>query len=222
MIKNKNIFAIALFLGLTVLWSGCKKDEPDDCSQPCQHDESFEAMLEWCYFKVGTWWVYEEQNIGIIDSIYVWNDDLNNNSEAFEFWTYSSYHEYDWVYRHFPGQTGDSNESPCQIRRYQRGLINPPIFVSSGFVGNFPVIRDDFSADGNSFSLGVVTTEEVYDSLSINNLQFGETVEFSAENCPSENYKDTHFIIAKNVGIIKKYIPILNEEWHLIDYNIIQ
>ena len=216
--------AITIFVLLVVGLCSCSDDEPiEPCRPPCQLDESFEYMVEWCYFEVGTWWKYEEQNTGAIDSVYVWNNGgINYEAEAFELWTYSSHHDYDWAYIHHAGHIGPSNESSCQLRRLNRGAINPPHFVREGYIGNFPFIENDFSGDGNSSTQGIVRTEVYHDSYTLGDLDFGETVEFSAVSCPSELFNDTHFTIAKNIGIIKRYIPELNEEWNLIDYNVIQ
>ena len=217
--------AITIFVLFVIGICSCTDDEPlEPCTPPCQLDQSFEYLLEWSYFQVGSWWKYEEQNSGAIDSVYVWsNGGINYEAEAFELWTYSSYNDYDWVYLHYgSSDIGGSNESPCQLRRLNRAAINPPWFVREGYIGNFPTIENDFSSDGNSFSQGIVRTEVYHDSYTLGDLEFGETVEFSAESCPSENYNDSHFTISKNVGIIKRYIPELNEEWNLIEYNVTQ
>ena len=222
MIKNKNTIAIALFLGLALLWSACKKDEPEDCSPGCTHDTSFENELDWCYFQEGSWWIYQEETTLEKDCVYVWDAEMSTDPEFFEFWAYTTAGEFDLHYYFFEDQEGNSNVSDCRVRRFRRGKINPPFFVGSGYFANFPVIEGDHSWDGSNFLNSEVTTLEIDSNYILNSMDLGISARFSVGHAASEEWDSTLFVISKNIGLVQKILPELNETWALIDYHIIQ
>jgi|GEM_PF-3232977 len=66
--KNKKSLKLAASVVLSVVFafplSSCGPDEP--IYHPIRQE-----LKDWGTFKEGTWWVYEEESIGIRDSIYI-------------------------------------------------------------------------------------------------------------------------------------------------------
>jgi len=86
------------FLALAI---GCKKNQAPctTCSTEsgigCEESQNIQHFF---YLKVGSWWVYEEENSGIRDSIYVTEATHNINSYLFDVRIYSTHQDY---YYHF-------------------------------------------------------------------------------------------------------------------------
>ena len=148
-------------LFLMTLFSTCKKDN-NPAPMCCPHDTTFVAMKEWVFFKEGSWWIYEEENTGEKDSVYVYESLINDDVEAFKYWSTSTWYENDFIYEHDPNWLGGRNVSDCRIRRLFRTQGSAGNFVGGGLVANFPPILGESSAD-----LGIVAGDGGVQTISI-------------------------------------------------------
>jgi hypothetical protein len=52
----------------------CRHEPPGEASNNCAYDCSLEEMKNYYFFKTGTWWVYEEVDTGVLDTLQVYED----------------------------------------------------------------------------------------------------------------------------------------------------
>jgi hypothetical protein len=82
-IRTYRLRSLALLLLLILVVPACKKDKTPcvtDC--PESNCEDIQCVKDYFAFKVGSWWVYEEETSGERDSVYVTeyaNDPTNYN-----------------------------------------------------------------------------------------------------------------------------------------------
>lgn len=203
-----------------LLFSTCKKDREEDC--PCDYEQGFQQVKDWMYFETGSYWIYEEENSGAIDTITVyehWQGQDPEGNNAFISNTISSHDGYLYLYDYNSSFTIHCLNTPsCQCEKVERSKGRPGEFVGSEKNFFFPAIPGNYSAAGSDVSL----VEEVMENHPV----LGDSIFFSSvfyiEDDLSEAHEQTRFIIAKNVGIIRKEIVGLELIWNLIEYDIIQ
>ena len=204
-----------------ILLVTCDKEEEEP--ETCHYDESYQAMLDWIYFEEGTWWVYEEENSGDIDSVYVYESLLSGTEqEAFEYWSHSEYEGYDIGYYYSVEWLSESNVSNCNVRRLFRVKSNPGDYIGEGVVANFPVILNEVSGNITPEISDGVRTISVDSNYVFDTNEFGLTGTFSVGSAGSEDWDSTVFHISRHIGIVRREIPEQNKTWHLIDYHIEQ
>ena len=91
----------ALFLLLlTTCKHKCEKDPDAKGCPDCCEDQSLEGMKDYFYFKTGTWWVYQEQNSGALDTVEVYYDEAGTfgGYDDFQWKATSSFFEYNFYH----------------------------------------------------------------------------------------------------------------------------
>ena len=137
-------YPLLLIAVLIIALSSCQKRETIEV-RLCPEDESYEAALEWCYFDVGTWWVYEEENTGVRDSIYVYYAmNWGPKTETFEYFSHSAYDGFDYRYYMYESWESTSNVEFCIVRRLYRAKTQPGNPIGYGVIANFPPLLYDF------------------------------------------------------------------------------
>ncbi len=138
-----------LIVGL-VFFTQCRKDKhipfceqyPDQCIE-------MEHIKDHYYFKTGSWWVYEEQNTGAIDSQWVsksWSDgckfDLVINT------TLDDYDRHIWT--HLLTLSEDCGIVEKRKLAYiERSKTKPGGFIGTSYIGMFyPLVGDWLSHRG--------------------------------------------------------------------------
>ncbi|HRC32367.1 MAG TPA: hypothetical protein PK736_02870 [Bacteroidia bacterium] len=228
--STKNIWRLSfLFFVICFSIAGCKKEE----TTQTKYDKRMpQQMLDYGYFKKGTYWIYEDTVSKAIDSVYVFDDyyivdtlpkDNPNGLEAgiydeFNINTHSTHFNVDYYYWCNSSQTPDGS-------RYfiQRGYTT--LFIH----GSTPCFR--FIFEKGKVAFGYSNIPEVTDTMICMNANYSEqidkkvftrVVKFSQTANYLENKSLTYFSYSCNIGIIKKEIIKRNEYWILIRYNIIQ
>ena len=214
--------SISLIILLLILPTSCKKDDAMEPCNACNHDTSFETMAEWCYFDVGSWWVYEEIVSGDIDSVYVYQSGIDYDSESFQHRAYSTWYDNDFIYLHNPGEQGLSNVSNCILRRLHRTQASGGNFVGGGIIANFPPIAGDYSWDEAPYVGSGVRTQEIDSNYVFEGVNYGLTTLFTVGHAGSEDLDSLVVRISKNFGIIYRELPEQNRYWKLVDFNIVQ
>jgi len=72
-LKNR-LRHIALMLVILSFLTCKHEPEIDPNSSYCGEATTIDEMMEWVYFKTGTYWIYEEQNSGALDTMTVYYD----------------------------------------------------------------------------------------------------------------------------------------------------
>jgi hypothetical protein len=77
-------------------------------------------------------------------------------------------------------------------------------------------------ARGGGTNFGLSKIISLYDVDTINDLIYNNIFEFQQDYSPQHDYESSNYKIVKNIGIVQKTIPILSEEWVLIQFQIVQ
>jgi hypothetical protein len=219
-IRQIILFVLSLALALSLV--KCKHEPPPEVPKVCQYDSSVEEMKKWYYFKTGTWWVYQEQTTGDLDTItvyYDWEGTNGDGTVGFETWGNSSYDGFNYKYNFnssFSIHCLAAEE--CTCHKVKRAKTMPGNFVGEAQIFLYPLIEGNYTAsNGGWCKLDTLhTTYELYSTIYLNVAEWNIPVD------ASENYVQTRYWIAENIGIVRRKNSFLNSDWILIEYNIIQ
>ena len=223
---KKCILHILLLAAICAVCSRCKhKVYPDpDCGEANTIDE----MMEWVYFKTGTYWIYQEQNSGALDTMTVYFDYSGHSSGGFRDFAIkmrSSLDGYTYEYWFNDSYSGDCGLFPgCFCR-----VVTCEKYKSGDYAGGddvfiFPLRIGNQAGQFNAQAMigGSSRIIEMYESDTIQGLAFGRTYEFHQDFSPQHEDLSSNYRIVRHIGITKKTISELNENWELIEYQILQ
>ena len=212
-------FALAI-----LLFNSCKKDDrKNPCPQPncidCCVADDIAALKEWYYYKVGTYWIYEESTTHVLDTVLVFHndDDVFDYGDAFKTECFNGAETTGYSGFEF----SESWSTP--------GLANPDFITHkvsrsrtrSDATGGaarimlFPMYVGNYSYPEGKW----VGITNVFDSLSLGALTFQNVVEIDVPNDDCEMFSHTRYLIVKHVGIVQLKNLTTNEEWNLIEYH---
>jgi hypothetical protein len=217
---------LTLLLPLLFL-STCKKDSDCPPSEPCpcEGDTCLEEMKDWFYFQPGTYWIYQEENSGALDTVHVY--EAGSSSEGFttrvqssilEEWIPGQWEKYNYAYRYW-GSSICQDKPNCRCHRLNRVKSRPLDFVGAANILYYPFTTWDFFYPIGG---GVAEPVELFDSLIVSGVAFIDVQNIYNSECISENGLEVNFFFSKNYGLIRKDLPQLDEVWNLIEYNIVQ
>lgn len=139
--KLINKITLLILISITVSCKKCKdpvEPEPNVCEvngEIFDSEKGIQQMKDYMYFEVGTWWVYEEEITGVLDTITVYFsiDDIDNNGfHWFQCYTYSSQTTYNYKYEYHESFTGGcAVNSSCRCQKVQRSKTQPGDFVGA-------------------------------------------------------------------------------------------
>jgi len=214
--KNKKSLKLAASVVLSVVFafplSSCGPDEP--IYHPIRQE-----LKDWGTFKEGTWWVYEEESIGIRDSIYIhsyqdqfYKTEVKNHLEQSVSCYFASDRGVDSGYILF-------GHSSSGIQFRNDGATNGEDSKKCYLVVPPPVLGDFIRTGGPSQH---TIFDTIYPSLQIGGNEFTNVVR--ANNNMNLFYNGTPTLIysAKHIGIVRKEFPEYNQVWNLVKYNIVQ
>lgn len=206
---------LATVLCLTL--ATCKHEPPEEPEPICQYDSSIEDMKKWYYFKEGTQWIYQEETTGELDTATVFNS--NDGDTWFDFYVLHS--KGDWIVNYYFDTSWSiycltSKESNCHKVFRSRG--KPGNYVGEGGIFVYPNIVGNYTFSNG----GACTILDILDDTLLNSTLFHEVILWDIPNDDSEDNDHSTYLIAKNIGVIKRSLQSLNENWSLIDYEIIQ
>lgn len=213
-----------VFICLTLTM--CKHDlppEPVDCGEATTIDE----MMEWVYFKTGTYWIYEEQNSGALDTMTVYYDysgvSATGNREfvmkmrsSLDGYTYEYWFNEAW-------STESSLWKGCIIHAVDCDKYIPGDYVGGNHNFVFPLKLGNRAHQlGPNLVPGFTEITEHLDSLIVSQITYNNIYTFRVDFSIQHNRKLSFYRLAKNFGIVEKEIPEFNEHWLLIDNTINQ
>ncbi len=223
------IFSISLVLSLALVL-GCNKDKVPCTTCPTgggnlSNCEDIQNVKHFFYFKVGSWWVYEEENSGLRDSVYVTSAVENPSNYDFDVEVYSTYQDY--TYRYWPeyypiNGCPESGQICKRCIIVKRAKYKPGDFVDEGRCFLFiPEVGDFTSVPNISFGGNRITVENILDSSEfILGLKYKKTVQISELNTYMEGKQPTNHFFSENTGLIRKELLDSNQVWNLVDYHI--
>ncbi len=213
-------------LVLLALGLGCKKDQVPctTCPTGSSNCEDIQNVKHFFYFKVGSWWVYEEENSGARDSVYVTIASENPNNYDFNVEVYSTYQDYYYRFwpEYYPVNGCPQNGKICKrCLIVKRSKYKPGDFVAEGRCFLFiPLEGDSQGVYYNGFPENRIYIEEVNDSLQLINLTFGRSISVYENFTLMEGKQQTRHTFSEDVGLVRKELLDSNRVWNLVDYHI--
>ncbi len=225
----KNHWFIVIIV-LAILFS-CKKDKTTQDNCDCGAGdvcEPIEDIKRYFDFKIGSWWVYEEETSGIRDSVYVFQQWDNSNTYEFDVRTYSVH--YDYQYHYWP-ESAQSSPGDCpnqgaickRCLKVKRSIFIPSVLVHEAPCFIFiPSVGEYDYAFNSTFSENLITIDSLMDSYTIGSTTFGQTVRIHELKNYVEGNQSTNHYFSQDVGLIRKELLDSNEVWNLVNYYIQQ
>jgi hypothetical protein len=205
---------ILIIIGFTFSIFSCKdKEEIIRIVDP--------ELKEWGLYQKGTWWVYEEENTKAIDSF--WVDSISKSFYTDEAWKNKKWEEMKTFIISNEGLDKNyfipisSLSSIVQIFTY---LGIEPENANASVLLSTKLKKKERFASCNAFKWAEMDT--IYDSLIILGNNFKNVVRvFDMCNSAFMGQK-TYFYSVKNIGIVRKEFPEINQIWNLVKYHIVQ
>ncbi len=222
----KRIIYFAPLLLLLLLVPACKKDKVacTTCPSNGADCEDVQNVKHFFYFKVGSWWVYEEETSGARDSVYVTEAIENVSNYNFDVRVYSTYQDY---YYHFWPQLTVSSSCPSngvickRCVQIKRSKYKPGDFVGEATCFIFlPILGAKDYNSNSAFENNYIHVSTVMDTFQNSSLFYNRTVKMFEDNTYMEGAQPTNHYFSENVGLVRKELLDSNQVWNLVDYYI--
>ena len=207
----------------------CRKDDsmhhcqefPGDCVD-------VREVKDYFYFNYGSWWVYEEENSGKRDSVYVIETFSDTSSYYFNTKVHSTYDDYN--YRFWTNSvTGDKYKNLVEKSIRSTSVTRSKTGSEEGFVAEahcfifYPVVgKYMYSYGGAYLSNNVLKVENIFTDYSTPEKIFESVIVVTEEHTAIEESQPTVHYYSPNVGLIKKELLDSNQIWNLVDYLIVK
>jgi hypothetical protein len=235
MFNRKLYISIVLLLAMIAVLPSCKHS-PEDVGGPelniveCQ--PTIDSMRQWYFFRPGSWWVYQEESSGALDTIRVtYYDDsqsIGGNAQivtqavsSLDGYTYEYYFNDSWT-RHI-AQSSTCLHFQIGIAKYIPGNLEGEayqFFYPFSF-GDYIYVTNYYSnlARGKSF-LDHYYQEFLIDQSDTIRAAYRFSVDYDIVN----RCRHSEYTWARQVGLVKKKHVLADSSvvvWDLIDYNVV-
>ena len=213
-------------LVVILCFSQCKKKKLltycEKCPEGCV---DIMTVKDHFYFDVGTYWVYEEETSGQIDSQWVsqaftlpnvcWFDyDIKSNLSSF----------ISEIKTELLASAIDSGLVKKEVSIY----VNRTKYKSGKLIGGsilspfyYPFNEVIYNYGGTDY-ISNLTVKKLHNQLLVNDILFTDVLEISEDKNIAENDQSTNHYYAKNIGLVKKELIDSNQAWNLIRYHIVK
>jgi len=229
---NRIYLLILVSISLAAMISSCHEKPSGNDLSPCEANPgNCKSVLEakdFFLFKLGSFWVYEEETSHERDSMYVIEF---NNTEGYDFdvvikssLTDYQYHFWPTYYGNISGchETGPVNKRCLFVNRskfkFQDHLGEAIVFFINNNVGESISTGSDLNYCPNNH----LTFSAKYDSLQISNTYFHHIIRIDQECEFAEGKQPTKYYYSRNIGIVRKELIDSNQIWNLVNYHVIQ
>lgn len=218
------LFLTTLLLFLTS--SSCKdKNKKTYCEENPSECPDIKEVKDYFCFKIGTWWVYEEETTLERDSVYVTEYSNNQSNYYFDVRMLSSntgyyYHfwsEYAWGASNC-NESGPINNKCALIKvsKYKTGD-----YIGEGYCFFYKIVKDSKIANYNpNFENNRVIAEDIFSTYTIGGLNFNKTIKIHELNNFIEGKQPTNHFYSQGIGLIRKELIDSNQVWNLVSYHI--
>jgi hypothetical protein len=222
MIKSKYILLVLC----TLILLGCKKDEPSSCQETGNENcEDIQNVKHFFYFKVGSYWVYEEETSGDLDTVYVTEASENPTNYDFDVRMYST--DQDYYYHFWPDNVSgingcSTNGIICKwCTTVKRSKYKPGDFVAEAKCFIFiPEVGQSTINWTVQYPSNKFYTESIDSIYSIGSLNFERTIKIFEEHSYMDDYQPTNHFFSENVGLVRKELIDSSKIWNLVNYYI--
>jgi hypothetical protein len=216
-----------LLMALPLFWACRKDDDISYCELHTDECVDVREVKDYFYFKMGSWWVYEEEHSGKRDSVYVYETWTDTSSVLFETWLHSSYDGYDYTFW-TTGVNGSLVTNNLTKKTDLSTRVNRAKTTSGDYVDEatcflfYPKPGLESPAFGG-IEYGyknILKVQYLHITYNISGEIFNNVVEFSEEHTAIEESQPTRHFYCPNIGIIKKELIDSNQVWNLVSYHI--
>ncbi|MFN5983333.1 MAG: hypothetical protein ACK46Y_07395 [Fluviicola sp.] len=219
---------VTLSFSLLLLFlQSCKDKNNVDNSINCSTNPSecqyVKEAKDFFYFKVGSWWVYEEEISLVKDSVFV-TSSYNYSNYQFDTYLYSSLTGITLHY--FPEQmyevNGCSSTEPVskQCLRIKWSESKPGEFLWDGKILGIKYNLNSYVGSHNIYyPNNFVTVKSIYTTYT-DVFSFNKTLKLSENASRRDNNQPVNYYLSSGVGIVRKELLDSNKVWRLISYHI--
>jgi hypothetical protein len=200
----------------------CKKDKVGD-NAPCTTCQSVTEAKDYFAFKVGSWWVYEEETSHERDSVYVTQSTIGSDY-MFDTYMYSELQGY--YYHYYPLYINNNVCSKTEPTKSKCLFVTRAKQKPGDYIGENYCFFVNYSVGSYETEFNIcnpnnrVIISNVFNEFDLGLFHFNKTV-IVHELCTFiENCQPTNHYFSKNIGLIRKELLDSNEVWNLINYHI--
>lgn len=222
---KKLIYISLLFSIITIsVFSSCK-EKKTYCEENPGECRSVLTAKQFFLFKMGSWWVYEEETSLERDSVYV-TEYSNSSGYDFDMRTHSTLEDYNYHYWPFyaGGNQSCSESNPvqgkCLYINRSKGKTGEFVGEDKCFFVNYRNGSWTYAYNNIYYENNKISVSNISSTYSIGSLNFSETVIIHELNTRIEGIQPTNHYFAKNVGLIRKELLDSNQVWNLVSYHI--
>jgi len=213
-------------INILAILSSCYKELPKPGSSGTEYHLIPQTVLDYTYFKQGTYWVYQDSATGKLDS--QWVAASSRGLDTFSKYSnyFNGYYQY-FTYTMYDTLNNTEMIVSCSMTKSFYGydaLVNRDISDNAG-VNNCPMFYYPFNLTrygvGNPTSTSGDTVHMTpFININILGKIFNNAVRINQyDNCYDQ---ETNSYLAKNMGMIKLQLLKEHKTWNLIRYHIIQ
>ncbi len=194
-----------------------------------------QQLYDYAYFKVGTYWVYQDSVTSIIDSVYVTyakegvyenvDQTANHYKGTFGYFRSIATSSYDhYKYENWVDQNWNVN-GVLALEKYSYTVVNREKFITSGSGSNYgtAIFTSDVEVGKKFYSyLDYIEFQQLYSNFTVKTHTFGATQKWYNGKSILDDKQNTYYYISKNIGIVRREQLDSNHIWNLIRYNIVQ
>lgn len=210
----------------SLLIFACHKKKKEEEIQPYPDLRMPHEIMDFGYYKSGTYWIYQDSLSSSYDSVWVFNDHYQvdtltkDNTYGLEAGSYDSFtiktksSHFNCEYYYWSNSSWATSDGTFHLRRQKLapGILAETIaFIYPNQIGRKLGIYNN-----------TVSVEGSISSISFFGNIFYNVTKINQTSDQSEGNTGTRFYFTKNIGIVKKEIPLRNENWKLIRFHIVQ
>lgn len=219
------VFLVSLIIVTGVILFSCTKEKVVN-NTPCTSCQKVTEAKDYFAFKVGSWWVYEEETSLERDSMYVTSSSITSGY-GFDTYMYSSYQDY--YYHFYPNYSAGSQNcsqtepvnSKCLFVHREKYKPGDYIGYSTVFFVNYKI--GDFqytSSDMTYCPDNKIVISNIYSNYNLAGFIFDKTIKIHESCSFIDGKQPTNQLYSRGVGLIRKEYIDSNKIWNLVNYHI--
>jgi hypothetical protein len=220
---------IVIILFFFLAFSSCKEDKTIEQPYCTQNPGGCQSILEakkFFAFKLGTWWVYEEETSKVRDSVYVTDSYISETTYDFDIRTHSTLSDYN--YHYWPNYAAGSNQcdtkypvkGKCLIVKRSKGKMGDFVGEDNCFFVNYSLDSFLYNTGNIYFDNNKIIVDSIYQNLIISSFSFGKTVKIHELSTYMEGIQPTNHYFSDGIGLVRKELLDSNQVWNLVNYHI--
>jgi hypothetical protein len=236
MFNRKLYISIVLLFAMIAVLPSCKHT-PEDVGGPelniveCQ--PTIDSMRQWYFFRPGSWWVYQEEATGTLDTLNaIFYDDglsgggfsqiVTRTKSKLDGYTYEYYFNDSWT-------RPTRLSSICNLMQIGLSKYIPGNLEGEGYLFYYPMTFDDYLSvidfSSTDLPVGKSRIDHYYEQYVINEQDtlrgaYRYVVDYDVAN----GQRMSEYTWVKGVGLIRKKYQMEDGSalvWNLIDYEVV-